>query len=124
MAEGRRLHGDGVENLQDYVEERITYGTDSDEFAEANQQLEQQSADLNRGQQVGANQQRGPDVGALEDEAQLDTDRMRPHGDAQLESSAGSTFNPEAMPPEAEARNRVSDGPGMGGQSGVGNNMR
>lgn len=102
MAEGRPLRGDGIENLQDYVEERMTYASDSDEFAEAERTLEQELADLQ-----ALNQERGkpdarPDIDALIDEAQLRVGRMG--GAGTFEASSNVQADPDQLPPESEAR--------------------
>ena len=54
QAQGRRIHGEGLEHEQDYIEERITYAGNTDEYAEAAKRLEQEAADLER-----LNRQRG-----------------------------------------------------------------
>lgn len=107
MAEGRPLRGDGIENMQDYVEERLTYGTDSDEFAEANRTLEQQLADLQTLQQERGQSHARPNIDALIDEAQLSVDRMQQRSAGQLEAGSGTQANPDVLPPEAEARQNV-----------------
>lgn len=110
MTEGRRLHGDGVENLQDYVEERLTYGTDSDEFADANRTLEQELADLQALQQERGRSDARPNIDALMKEAQLRVDRMSTRPDANdLEATSGSQVDFDKLPPDAEARSRVND---------------
>jgi hypothetical protein len=53
-AEGRRIRGEGLAHEQDYIEERMTYAGDTDEYAEAARRLEQEAADLER-----LNRQRG-----------------------------------------------------------------
>lgn len=102
MAEGRPLRGDGIENLQDYVEERMTYASDSDEYAAAERTLEQELADLQ-----ALNQERGkpdarPNIDALIDEAQLRVGRM--DGAGTFEASSGVQADPDLLPPESEAR--------------------
>jgi hypothetical protein len=54
QAQGRRIRGEGLEHEQDYIEERMTYAGNTDEFAEAAKRLEQEAADLER-----LNRQRG-----------------------------------------------------------------
>jgi hypothetical protein len=110
MAEGRRLHGDGAENLQDYVEERATYGTDSDEFAEANERLQQELADLQSAGQEQAQPQAQPNTEALIDEAQLPADQMDLRQGSDREAGAGSQVDFDKLPPDAEARSRVTKG--------------
>ncbi len=123
MAEGRRLHGDGMENLQDYVEERLTYGTDSDEFAEANRTLEQELADLQALQQERGQSSPRPDIEALIQEAQLRVDRMSTRPDADnLDATSGSQVDVEKLPPDAEARARITRT--LGGHDGSNNSAR
>lgn len=110
MAEGRRLHGDGVENWQDYIEERTTYSSDSDEFAEANQQLQRDLADLQAGQQGQAQSQPQPNTEALIDEARLPADQMQLRQGGEREAGAGSQVDFDKLPPDAEARSQVTKG--------------
>jgi|GEM_PF-5665632 len=106
MAEGRPIHGDGIDNLQDYVEERLTYGTDSDEFAAANRTLEQAQADLATLQQEHGRSDARPDVDALINEAQLEVDRMQQPSQQVLGGAVQS--DSDRLPPEAEARSAVT----------------
>jgi hypothetical protein len=55
QAEGRRIRGEGLAHEQDFIEERITYGGDTDEYAEAADKLEQISEDIARMPQKPAN---------------------------------------------------------------------
>lgn len=107
MTEGRPLRGDGIENLQDYVEERLTYGTDSDEFADANRTLQQQLADLQTLQQERGQTHARPNIDALIDEAQLRVDRMQQRSAGQIETGGGMMSDPDQLPPEGEARQNV-----------------
>ena len=108
MAEGRRLRGEGLENLEDYIEERATYASDSDELAEANRTLEQELADLQNLHQERSQANARPNVDALINEAQLRVDRMRQgQGAGALATDAGSTVDFDKLPPDAEARSRV-----------------
>ena len=54
QAQGRRIQGEGLAHEQDYVEERMTYAGNTDEYAEAARRLAQDAADLER-----LNRQRG-----------------------------------------------------------------
>jgi len=47
-AQGRRIRGEGLEHEQDYIEERMTYAGNTDEYAEAADRLAQEAADLER----------------------------------------------------------------------------
>lgn len=109
MTEGRPLRGDGIENLQDYVEERMTYASDSDEYAEANRTLEQELADLQTLNQERGQPQARPNIDALIDEAQLRVDRMRQRSVGQLETGSGTQVDPDQLPPDAAARQSVVD---------------
>lgn len=103
MAEGRPLRGEGIENLQDYVEERLTYASDSDEYAAADRTLEQELADLQALHQERGRQDARPNLDALIDEAQLRVDQLR--GDAgSFEASTGGQADPDLLPPDSEAR--------------------
>jgi hypothetical protein len=102
MAEGRPLHGEGIENLQDYVEERLTYAGDTDEYAAADRTLEQELADLQALHQERGSSSARPNLDALIDEAQLRVDRLR--GGAVQERASGGQADPDLLPPESEAR--------------------
>lgn len=108
MTEGRPLHGDGMENLQDYVQERLTYASDSDEYAEANQRLQQQLADLEALQQERGRPEARPDIDALINEAQLNVDRLRGNA-AGIETGSGSQVDFDKLPPDAAARDSLTD---------------
>ena len=45
-AQGRRIRGEGVAHEQDYIEERITYAGNTDEYAEAAERLADVSEEL------------------------------------------------------------------------------
>jgi len=123
MTEGRPIRGDGMDNLQDYVEERLTSGTDSDEFAEANRTLQQELADLQTLQQERGQATARPDIDALIQEAQLRVDRMSMRPDqANLEATSGSVVDIDKLPPDAEARSNVARR--LGGNDGSNNSAR
>jgi hypothetical protein len=110
MTEGRPLHGEGAENIQDYVNERLNYASSNDDLAAANRTLEQELADLEalRGEQ-GRHDAR-TNIDALIKEAELRVERMqfRP-GSEQLEVGSGSQVDFDQLPPDAEARQNVSN---------------
>lgn len=108
MAEGRPLHGDGMENLQDYVEERLTYGSDSDEYADANRELQRQMADLKALQQEREGSAARPNIDALIEEAQLDLQRARLSGTERAVGGGDMPSDPRVLPPQNEARNRIN----------------
>lgn len=109
MAEGRRIKGeDFVENMQDYVEERMTEGTDVDELSADARALRQQAADLQHLQQGGATTPTSPDQDALAKEAQIPSGRMDVRPDP-ADLSIDATVDPRQQPPQAEARERMID---------------
>lgn len=117
MAEGRPLHGkDFVDNMQDYVEERLTYGTDSDEYAELNRELRQDEADLETLERGGTRPQ--PNMDALADEAQLPTRMDRARGATPIEEQGDGQVDYDHLAPEDEARARVARGTSDRGDSG------
>lgn len=122
MAKGRPIHGEGLENLQDYVAETATYASDTNELAEENRTLEQELADLQALHQERTLPSARPNVDALIQEAQLRVDRLNTRPSAEtLESDSGSGADYTKMPPDAEARSRVAGDPGI---TGVGDNIR
>jgi hypothetical protein len=108
MTEGRPLHGDGMENLQDYVNERMTYASDSDEYAEANRTLEQELADLQALRSERGQAHARPNLDALIDEAQLRVERMQLRQGAERAVGSGSQVDFEQVPPQDEARRNMS----------------
>lgn len=109
MSEGRRLHGDGVENLQDYVAERLNYASNTDELAEDNRTLEQELADLEALQRERGQADARPNIDALIDEAQLRVERMKLRQGAEREVGSGSQVDFEQLPPQDEARQRITN---------------
>jgi hypothetical protein len=107
MSEGRRLHGEGMDNLEDYVNERLTYASDSDEYAEANRTLEQELADLQALNAERGQPQARPNIDALIDEAQLRVDRMQLRQGAERAVGSGSQVDFDQLPPQDEARQNV-----------------
>lgn len=106
MSEGRPLHGDGMENLQDYVNERLTYASDSDEYAEANRTLEQELVDLENLRAEQGRPDSRTDIDALINEAQLRVERMQLRQGAER-SAGGSQVDFDQLPPQDEARQNV-----------------
>lgn len=47
-ADGRRIKGEGLEHEQDYIEERLTYSSSTNEYAEAAEQLKRDSEEIDR----------------------------------------------------------------------------
>ena len=122
MTERRPIQGEGMENLENYVESTLTNASDSDELAADNRTLEQHLADLQALHLERSQPTARPDIDALIEQAQLQVDRMstRPSAGA-LESDTSSGADYTKLPPDAEARSRVADDPGI---SGVGDNIR
>lgn len=120
MAEGRRLHGDGMENIEDYIEERATYGTDTNEIAEENRVLEQELHDLqNLEQQRGTTTQQ-PNIDALTEEAQLPSNQLDLRsGTPNIDPTASVNNGIEQMTPQQEARQSITGG--ITDQTGMGN---
>lgn len=116
MTEGRRLHGDdSIENLQDYVEERMTYASDSDEYADMNRLLERDEAELERdetalerGRSGTAPSSGSMDVDALEAEANLDVGMDRARGSAPIEAQGDGQVDYDRLAPQDEARARMT----------------
>ena len=107
MTEGRPLHGDDfVENMQDYFKERVTYGTDSDEYAEMNRVLEQELADLQALHEERSRPDARSNIEDLIREKQARIDQLRA-SDEQPEARAGIQSNPQAMNPTDEAQSQV-----------------
>jgi len=119
MAEGRRIHGDGVENVQNYIEERLEEGTSTEQLAQGSRTLEHEMADLQALQHERGQPNPRPDIDALIQEAQLRVDRMSLRPDAsQLEATAGSSIDFDKLPPANEARSQVVRE--LGSESGTG----
>jgi len=119
MAEGRRIHGDGVDNLQDYIEERLEEGTSTERLAEGSRTLQQELADLQALQQERGQPHARTNIEALIQEAQLRVDRMSLRPDvSQLEATAGSMVDFDKLPPANEARSQVVRE--LGSESGTG----
>jgi hypothetical protein len=109
MTEGRPIHGkDFEENMEDYIQERMTDASDSDEYAELDRTLEQELADLKALQAERSRPDARPNIDALIAEAQSRVDRVR-QGSGQFQATGGVKADPEQMPPEAEARSRTTD---------------
>ncbi|HEX6289929.1 MAG TPA: hypothetical protein VFZ66_12105 [Herpetosiphonaceae bacterium] len=109
MTEGRRLRGDGDENLQDYVEERLTYASDTDDLAAANRTLEQELADLKALQQERGRADARTNIDALIKEAELRVQRMEFRQGSELERGSGSQVDFDQLPPDAAARKSITN---------------
>lgn len=107
--EGRRLRGEGIENIQDYIEERMTEAGDVDEIAESNEQLEEELRDLR-----GLEQQPSSDV--LETTANSSVGSAESPNEAATAASVGPV-DPEQLPPVSAARSQVVNDAG-GGETG------
>ncbi|HEY1014085.1 MAG TPA: hypothetical protein VGE07_15340 [Herpetosiphonaceae bacterium] len=46
--DGRRIRGEGLAHEQDYIEERLTYGSSTNEYADAAEQLKRDSEEIDR----------------------------------------------------------------------------
>ena len=112
--EGRRIHDEGLEHEQDYVQERIEQTSDSDEFAEAAQRLRDEVQDLEGSTGNPGASGAEPELNALRRQATTPVERMEVRQGGELDASRGSPVDPEQQPPEAEARTRVVDGTGGG----------
>ncbi len=119
MTEGRPIHGkDFEENMEDYVKERLTHASDSDEYADATRTLEQEMADLEALQAERLHPDARPNIDALIEEGQARIDRLR-QGSGQYQATGGVQADPDQMPPETEARSRATDR--VRDQTGMGN---
>jgi len=108
MTEGRPIRGEGMDNLGDYVNERLTHASDSDEFAAANRTLEQELADLEALRTERGRTDARTDIDALIKEAELRVQRMEFRQGSQLEVGSGSQVDFDKLPPDAEARRSVT----------------
>jgi len=119
MTERGPIRGDGVDNLQNYVENRLVEGTSAEALAEGNRSLQQEMADLQALQQERGQPNARPDIDALIQEAQLRVDRMSVRPDpSKLESGSGSAVDFDKLPPSDEARRRVVHD--LGSETGTG----
>ena len=109
MSEGRPLRGEGLDNLGDYVNERMTYASDSDEYAEANRTLEQELTDLQALHDERGRSDSRPNIDALIDEAQLRVNRMQLRQGAERAVGDGSQVDFDQLPPQDEARQNVTN---------------
>jgi len=115
--EGRRIRGDGIDHEQDYVRERIEQTAGTADYAEAADTLEKELHDLTSPPARDAGAADTVDTDLLQSEATLPTEGMDVRlGDA-LEPTANSSVDPEQLPPDAEARARVTAGIGDSGTS-------
>lgn len=117
--EGRRIHGDGLDHEQDYVRERIEQTAGTADYAEAADTLKEELHDITSPPARGANAADLVDTDQLQSAATVPTEGMDVRlGDA-LDATANTPFEPEQLPPDAEARTRVQAGvEGSGTASG------
>jgi len=108
MTDGRPLRGEGVDNMQDYVNERLNYASSNDELAEANRTLEQEIADLDSLRAERSRADARENIEALIKEAELRVQRMEFRQGSQLEVGSSTQVDPEQLPPDAEARQNVT----------------
>lgn len=108
--EGRRIRGDGIDHEQDYVRERIEQTAGTADYAEAADTLEEELHDLASPPAREASAADAVDTDRLQREATLPTEGMDARlGDA-LDPTTNSPVDPEQLPPDAEARTRVTAG--------------
>lgn len=107
--DSRRIPGEGVEHEQDYIEERLEDAGDVDELEAQSRKLREEARDLQHLDQGLEHPAGQSNPQGLPDEAQVGDGRMqmRPQG-AQLEPSSRSGVDLDQLPPEAEARSRVT----------------
>ncbi len=119
MTEGRPVEGETFgENMQDYIRERATYGTDTNELDDAVRRLEQERAELEKLQAERSGSDARPYIDNLIAESQGRIGRMQ-FGDEEAEDPSGVQANPRLMTPEAEARRRATKR--LDCQTGMGN---
>ena len=120
--EGRQIGGEGLDHEQEYIRERIEQAGDTDEYAEASRQLQDELRDLNNlsaGSREALTSGQGqpqvePGLEALDRQANLPTEGMELRQGADLDASRGSLVDPQQLPPDAEARARIRRGVGGG----------
>ncbi len=112
--EGRQIGGEGLDHEQEYIRERIEQAGDTDEYAEASRQLQDEVRDLNNLTSGQGQPQVEPGLEALDRQANLPTEGMEFRQGAELDASRGSLVDPQQLPPDAEARARIRRGVGGG----------
>ena len=112
--EGRQIGGEGLDHEQEYIRERIEQAGDTDEYAEASRQLQDEVRDLNNLTSGQGQSPVEPGLEALDRQANLPTEGMELRQGAELDASRGSLVDPQQLPPDAEARARIRRGVGGG----------
>ena len=113
-ADGRQIGGEGLDHEQEYIRERIEQAGDTDEYAEASRQLQDEVRDLNNLTSGQGQPQVERGLEALDRQANLPTEGMELRQGAELDASRGSLVDPQQLPPDAEARARIRRGVGGG----------
>jgi len=104
--ESRRIPGDGIEHEQNWIEERLIDASNTDELAEASERLEEAVQDMHAAGTGGVQQPVAG--GAAVQSNQVGGDRMATQGGDQLDPARASSLDPEQLPPENEARARIT----------------
>ncbi len=108
--EGRRIRGERIDHEQDYVRERIEQTGGTADYAEAADTLKEELHDLTSPSQGDTTPAGSADTDMLRSEAGVPTEGMDVRlGDA-LDPTTNSPIDPEQLPPDAEARARVTAG--------------
>lgn len=116
--EGRPIRGDGIDHEQDYIQERLEQASDTDEYAEAAEVLEDHLQDLRSGS-AQAGSAGDASTEALQRQVVTPTDRDELRREASREADTLSQIDLNQQPPEAEARTRTASSLG-GGAMGEG----
>jgi hypothetical protein len=119
MTGGPYREQDATENWQEYIEDRLTTGTQADRLEEQTRTLDQEMADLEALQQERAGAGPRADIDALIEQAQLRIERMRLRQGAEQAAMPATEIDVSQTPPEAEARANVTRQ--IGDQTGYGN---
>jgi hypothetical protein len=122
MSGGQYREDDAVDNWGEYIEERLTTGTQADRLEEQSRTLEQEMAELEALRQERSGPQPRADIDALIEQAELRIERMKLRQGAERAVTPGSQVDLEQTPPEAEARAQVTDQ--IDRQTGYGNVKR
>jgi len=109
MTDGRPLRGEGADNLQDYVNERLNYASSNDELAAANRTLEQELADLDSLRAERGRADARENVDALIKEAELRVQGIEFRQGSQIEVGSNTQVDPDQLPPDAEARQNITN---------------
>ncbi len=106
--DSRSVPGEGITHEQNWVEERLTEATNTDEFAAAADRLEQEVRDLQAPATGGGAGGAVSATGPSDIQNQSRGDRMSVRTDAHLDPGRGGQIDPDQAPPEAEARATVN----------------